>query len=361
MPDSIYLLPIQGVIGKDFKYTDVLMHINAAKNSTYIKLLVDSPGGYIGEGEKIREALVSTGKVMFAANTGDVASYAVTLFEIAPKGNRVYDPAKGQFLIHMPFVTPEDGVSGTASDLDIIAKELKKLQNNIVTEYVKATGSDMAVLEGFMNENIPLTPEQVESLGFATVQRVQLKAVAYFKPINDMDNLEITKKMGVLETLLNKVASFIMPKALMLQDVNGKEVDFGPDVQTPEQIAVGVKATVDGTPAQGDVTMASGEVYQFEAGVLKAIVPKADAPDPNAELKAENEALKAELSAMKAEAMAAKTHETESVKQLKTVQDAFAAFKNEFSTGDPAPATPGVPPVKKVAFSKADMEKQFSN
>lgn len=350
MPESIYMLPIIGVIGQDFKYTDVLMHLNAARESTYIKLIIDSPGGYTSEGEKIRQALIDSKKVMFSTNSGDVASYAVSLFSIAPRANRVFNPDKGQFLIHMPFVTPEDGVSGTADELESIAKELKKLQNNIVADYSKATGTDVSVLEGFMNENVPLTPQQVETLGFARLEQHELKAVAIYKNNLDMTNEESVKKLGVLETLLNKVVALIMPKSLMLQDVNGKELDFGADIQTPEQIAVGVKATVAGAPANGDYALASGEVYKFVSGELMEIVPAGGAPNAELEaLKAENDALKQQIAAKDTEFG---NFKLTAEKQIKEVKEEFTKFKNEFSTGDPAPNTltgdPGKPTTRKA-------------
>lgn len=343
--DGIYILPIIGTIGKDFKYTDVLLHLNAAKDSQYIKLIIDSPGGSINEGDKIKEALVNSGKVMFSANSGDVASYAVSLFNIAPKQNRVYDPAKGVFLIHMPLVLPEDGVSGTAADLEIIAKELKKIQNNIIADYVKSTGSDADVLAGFMNENVPLTPEQVETLGFATVQNhpVEIKAVAYYTNSNIMTNEENVKKLGVIESLLNKVVAFFEPKNLMVQDTAGKELDFGPEVQTIEQVIIGVKATVEGAPAEGDFVLETGETYRFAAGILTEIVPPTPAPD------AEKEQLKTDL----AEAQAKLASVSAEMSKFKAE---FLKFKNEFSEGDPlkhvSPPGDDEPTVRKAFKTK---------
>lgn len=355
MAESIYILPIIGVIGEDFKYTDVLMHLSAAKDSQYIKLVIASPGGYIDEGEKIREALVQSKKVMFATNSGDVASYAVSLFTVAPRQNRTFDPAKGVFLIHLPFVGPEDGVSGTADELDQIAQSLKKLEKNIISEYSKATGTDTAVLEGFMSEDTPLTPEQVETLGFATVKKQEYKAVALYKSNTDMTNEEVKTKLTGLESLMKKVLNFIRPKSLMVQDVNGVELDFGAAIETPDQIAAGATATVEGAPAQGEYTLASGEVYKFEGGVLTEVVPPAG--NELETLKTENAALKTEIENMKAQIAASQAQfesfKGEAEKQVKEVTEAFKLFKNQFSTGDPKPGDPKgdpEPPATRKAF-----------
>ena len=346
---SIYILPIIGIIGTDFKYTDVLMHLNAAKDSQYIKLVIDSPGGNINEGEKIKKALQDSGKVMFATNSGDVASYAVSLFEIAPASGRVYDPAKGVFMIHMPFIDPKDGVGGTASDLEIIAKELKRLQNNIISEYEKSTGATSEVLAGFMNENKPLTPEQVETLGFATVRKAdaepQFKAVAFFNNNNDMTNEETKKQFGVIETLLNKMVAFFAPKNLMVQDTTGKELDFGPDIQAPEQIVIGVKATVDGAPADGEYVFESGQVYKFVAGeLMEIIMPEAVKPDP------EKEKLKTDLADAQKQLAEAQNKLTQVDSEMTKFKAEFAKFKSEFSTGDAGPNTTGGTEEKRKAF-----------
>lgn len=357
---NIYMLPIVGVIGEDFKYPDVLMHLNAAKKYNVIKLLIDSPGGYIDEGEKIRQALVDSGKVFFSTNIGDVASYAVSLFLIAP--NRTYDSTKGTFLIHMPFVPHEDGVSGTAQEIEAIAKDLKKLQDNLVKQYTQITGTERVVIEGFMNENKPLTPEQVQSLGFARLENQKFKAVAYFKNENNMTNEEVTKKLGVIESLVNKVMNFIKPKALMIQDATGTELDFGDAVQTPEQIVVGVKATVNGTPADGDYTMPDGSVLTFEAGILTVITPAAPGPNEELEaLKAENKALKAQIEASTKAQNEIKTEFTNfkmsAEKQIKEVQTKFTDFKNQFSDGTVPGNTPGGESPKSI--TKAQLESQF--
>ena len=163
-----------------------------------------------------------------------------------------------------------------------------------------------------------------------------------------MTNEETTKRLSGIEALLNKVVAFFAPKNLMVQDATGKELDFGPEIETPEQIVVGVKATVDGVPAEGDYTMASGQVYKFVAGVLSEIMePEADEPD------AEKEQLKAELAeAQKQLAEATNKLETVSGEMVKFKAE-FAKFKAEFSTGDPkdhGDPDGGDPPAKRKAF-----------
>jgi ATP-dependent protease ClpP protease subunit len=327
----MYILPINGVIGEDFKLTDLLMHLNAAKNESVIKLIIASPGGFTDIANQMREVLEASGKLIYSTNSGDVASAAVELFLTAPKENRTFNPEKGIFLIHMPFIDPIDGgVTGTAEEIQQVADEMRLLEKDIVKYYSKKTNVSSNILEGFMKENIPLTTEQVESLGFATIIKPVFKAVAYYKSNkNEMDNKEVIEKMTGIEKLLGKVMSFIKPKNLMVQDTNGAQIDFGPDIQDPSQIVVGIPATVDGNPAEGEYVLPDGSTLVFAAGSLAEIKPTQG--DTAEALKRENEQLKAEL--------AAKSQEFDSFKQsaenqIKEITTQFKAFRNQFSSGD---------------------------
>ena len=333
---NIYMLPINGVIGEDFKYTDLLMHLNRAKDSSIIKLIINSPGGFVEEADKIRDSLENCGKSIIATNSGDVASAAVDIFLVAPKSERTFNPLRGEFLIHFPFLSPEDGgVTGTSDEIASVADDLKDMEKIFSKRYEKATGTDSNIITGFMGENIPLTPEQIEGLGFATLIKQELKAVAYYKPkINEMENKEVMKKLSAFEVILKKIASFIKPKALMLQDVNGVEIDFGNEIETPEQIVVGVKATIDGSPATDDHTMPTGEVYKFEAGELKEIVPVETENEEMQKLREENESLKTQLAESQAKAQEAETTLENVNGELTKLNKDFYAFRNQFSKGD---------------------------
>jgi hypothetical protein len=126
----------------------------------------------------------------------------------------------------------------------------------------------------------------------------------------------------------------------MIQDVTGKELDFGSEIETPEQIVVGVKATVAGTAAEGDYTMESGQVYKFVAGELKEIVE----PEAAATIDPEKEQLKADLAEAQKQLAAVQNKLTIAAEETNKFKAEFDKFKNQFSTGDPKPAAPGSDP-----------------
>ncbi len=84
----------------------------------------------------------------------------------------------------------------------------------------------------------------------------------------------VTQIMKALRVPQGQTAAQVL--MLVLQDVNGKELDFGAEIQTPELIAVGVKCTIDGAPADGTFVLGfSGMTVIFKGGTLiKIIEPK---------------------------------------------------------------------------------------
>ena len=345
--DSVYLLPINGVIGEDFTYRDLLLHLNSAKNYTTINLLINSVGGFVDEGINICEALTNSGKIITATNSGDIMSIAVSIFLTAPRQNRTFNPAKGKFLIHNPFADPSDlNFILDAETLSEMAKEMKSLENKIAKEYELKTGTPLDILKAFMNEEKYLSPEQIESLGFATIIKQPVKALALIS-LNKKDKMnekEQGEKIGRIEAALNKLLKALFPaKNMILQDVNGNELDFGEAIQAPEQIIVGVEASVAGSPASGEFILEDGTTFKFEGGKLVEIIKPEPVENPESEMAKEIEALKAELAAknlaltaMESAKNKAETDLENVRKDLKLISTDFTAFKNQFSKGDPA-------------------------
>lgn len=355
----MYILPIVGVIGEDFKMSHLLMHLKAIEqnNEQAVKIIINSPGGYTADADKMVDELDKLKILKFSTNSGDVASAAVKLFLTAPRENRTFDPRKGQFLIHMPYLDPSDGgATGTAEEIQAVADEMKKNEKKLAQAYSKKTGTGANILEGFMKENIPLTDEQIQSLGFATIIKQEFKAVAYYKNENDMTNEELDKKLSPIQAAIAKIMAFVKPKNLMVQDTTGKELDFGPDVQDPSQIVAGITATVDGQPAEGEFPMPDGSVLVFAAGTLTEVRPSA-----SAELQAANKKIEELTASLTAKEKELETFKADAQKQINEVNTQFLAFKNQFSKGkegsdggDPEGGKPADPPKNRSAFKKKE-------
>jgi ATP-dependent protease ClpP protease subunit len=358
----VYTIPVYGLIGspespddkaKYFTYNDLLLHINKAQGYDIIELDIASDGGYCDVEDKMEKILIATGKQIISKNSGNICSAASRLFTLAPKGSRLYDPSKGIFLIHNPW----GEVEGDSSDLATASKELQSIENDYAKWYSEKTGADINVIKGFMKENIPLTPEQIESLGFATIVKPVINAVAKLKSnYNQMENnKEITEKLNVFEKTLNKILASFKPKSLMIADADGKELEF-PEITTPEEITVGVKILENGTPANGEFLQTDGTTIVADNGAVTEVKPKADETQA---LKDENEALKAELEALKAEKAGTEKDVSAAVASFEKLSKEFKSFKAEFSKEDPADGTPPSDITKSKLPSKEELEKML--
>lgn len=331
----VYNIPIYGLIGspeskedkaKYFQFTDLLMHLNNARAFDTLNLDIASDGGYVDVCDKMIDAIKGTGKFITSCNSGNVCSAASKLFTLAPKGSRFFHSERGVFLIHNPWGT----VEGDSTELADAAKSLRSIETEYAKWYEAATGSDITIIQAFMSENIPLTPEQIESLGFATIVQPDIKAVAKLTLKNNlMDNKEVTEKLNGFEKTLQKVLAFFKIKALMLSDANGKELEF-PDLTDVSEVAVGVKVMENGAPANGEYPQPDGSVLKCENGILMEIIPAAGGDDLEA-IKTENEALKAEIESLKAAKVTAELEAVEATKVATEIKAEYKKFKSQFS------------------------------
>jgi ATP-dependent protease ClpP protease subunit len=363
---QMYIIPIYGLIGdaedendkdKHFTLADMAMHINAAREHDSIMLDVGSWGGSVDDADEMEVMLIATKKTLFSKNSGDVASAASKLFCLASKENRTFDPARGVFLIHNPYVAE---LTGDSAFLKEASKDLQEIEDRYAKAYAQATGADIGSIKTFMKINKPLTSEQVESLGFATIKKAEFKPVATFKKKkikndNSMKNEDIVKELSVLGKAFKGITDAVKalaPKALMLVDADGTELDF-PDIQDETMIAVDVAILQAGAPASGSFVMSDGSTIVAVEGVVTEIIPVETDDDlealktENAELKAAAEVAKTEIEAAKAETAKAETASAETQgkvdalsEEVKTVNKAIATLSGKFSKGTIKGATP---------------------
>lgn len=333
MESNIYIL---GVIGEDeqerakgnpvYTYNDALADYQRAKDSQVINLWISSPGGDLYEGKDIAKLFKSSGKIIRTHNIGDVASIAFNIYLAASKENRFYYPDKGRLLIHYPW----GEAVGNADELQEYSDQLRDEEKILVKELTQELGVDEEVLRGYMKQERFLNEDEVELLQIATIVKNEFKAVAKLKNVK-MNEKEVKEELGTIKKMLDGIKAMFKPKALLIQDVNGVQIDL-PEIETIDQLQTGISATVEGSPAEGEYTLDDGSVLKFEAGVLSEIMPPAD--DMEA-LKSENESLKKQLEDLQ-NSLNAKEKEKEdlakeSETKLKEVETTFEAFKAKFS------------------------------
>jgi hypothetical protein len=212
-------------------------------------------------------------------------------------------------MIHLPW----GGSMGTADELSLFASQLKSIEQKMVGFYKKALSiEEQAILPLLKNETW-LTGNQLTDLGFTTSQQVAIAAKAYLKPNLTMNGTFTDKDRHWMESLFTKVlAKFKHAHILnkVVQDATGAEIDFT-DLPDDGAIEIGLMATVEGQPAEGEFLLPDGSTYIFSEGELTEIIEPEEEAEAAA-LRKENKNLKRQLNTIKSEVLALKRQVTSS-------------------------------------------------
>lgn len=107
----------------------------AAENDEPITLIISSPGGHVESGDMIHDVAKFVKPRIRVLGTGWVASAGALIYVTAEKEDRYCLP-NTRFLLH----EPRGGVGGSASEIDIQAKEVLKMRERLNRIFAKATG-----------------------------------------------------------------------------------------------------------------------------------------------------------------------------------------------------------------------------
>lgn len=326
------IINIIGEIGVECLYESVIAQLNQQKEADTYLFLFDSIGGYVEEGDKIKDLILNINKPTIGKNIGNVCSIASSIYLATDK--RIWNKGKGDFLIHNPWVGE---VEGDADFLKQASESLQDTESKIEKYLSKRTGLDSNIISNLMSKNTPMNEESLIDLGFVhEFAQTEFKAVA--KLNNDKMNVDTKKleeQISGLEKVMAKIMKFVkpVPKAIMLQDASGVELYF-PDVEEGTDPTVGDKVTVDGKPADGSFVMPDGSTMTVSEGVVSEILPAEE--DDVESLKARIAELEKEAAENAAAALAketeAKEKETEFIAQsqefAKTLSDVKASIKS---------------------------------
>lgn len=334
----------KGDVGFEITMETLMPHIEAGK-----EIILDTFGGDLWEALaiydtfKVRNLNPNIGIIGTCASAG-------TIILLATENRWISENSRG--LIHNPWTW----VEGDDQDMRNKAGELEKEKLNIANIYANVSGKSVDEILILMKKEVLLNADEMIAYNFAKSKtnkfenldnsQTDKKAMADKK---EKTNDEIKNEIGGIRKILNSLSRIIAgAKNLMLQDVNGVELDFGDAIETQEQIEVGTTATVDGAPATGDYTMADGTVFTFEAGAITVITlpENEDDTEDMENLKAENEALKTENEDLKASVENSKV-ELEKInakysEQITEVKNKLDTLEGKFSDDKPNPNTPSI-------------------
>ena len=111
----------------------------AGESDKPIRVIINSPGGHVESGDTIHDMIRFCGATVKVIGTGWVASAGAHIFLGAKRENRLCLP-NTRFLLHQP----AGGVRGQASDIQIEAEEIIKMQERVNRMIALETGAKVS-------------------------------------------------------------------------------------------------------------------------------------------------------------------------------------------------------------------------
>lgn len=130
-----------------------------------ITLYVGSPGGHVESGDTIFDLIQFVKPVVRVVGTGWVGSIATHIYLAAERDNRYCLP-NTRFLIHQP----AGGFGGTASDVEIHAREIVKTRERINRIIAERTGQPIERIARDTDRDYWMDPQ--ESVEYGIVGRI---------------------------------------------------------------------------------------------------------------------------------------------------------------------------------------------
>ncbi|PZQ62468.1 MAG: ATP-dependent Clp protease proteolytic subunit [Phenylobacterium zucineum] len=132
----------------------------ASENDKPIRVIINSPGGHVESGDTIHDMIRFCGVPVKVIGTGWVASAGAHIYLGATKENRLCLP-NTRFLLHQP----AGGVRGQASDIQIEAEEIIKMQERVNRLIARETGQTYERIVKDTQRNFWMSAEQAVEYG----------------------------------------------------------------------------------------------------------------------------------------------------------------------------------------------------
>lgn len=120
----------------------------AAESDEPITVYINSQGGHVEAGDTIHDLVRFVRCPVRMIGTGWVASAAALIFVAVPRENRLCLP-NTRFLLHQP----AGGSGGTASDIEIEAKEILRMRDRLNRIFARETGQPLERIEEDTHRN----------------------------------------------------------------------------------------------------------------------------------------------------------------------------------------------------------------
>jgi ATP-dependent Clp protease protease subunit len=135
----------------------------AAASDDDIRIFVNSPGGHVESGDSIHDMVKFIKPKVWMIATGWAASAGSLIFVSVPKERRLCLP-NTRFLLHQP----SGGTRGMASDIEIQAREIIRMNERLNRIYAEATGQPVEKIAKDTDRDYWLSAEEAKDYGLVS-------------------------------------------------------------------------------------------------------------------------------------------------------------------------------------------------
>ncbi len=146
-----------------------LLYLDSTDTGKDISIYINSPGGSVYAGLGIYDTMQYVASDVSTLCTGIAASMAAVLLVAGEKGKR-FALKHSRVMIHQPM----GGAQGQASDIEITAREIKKLKDELYNIIADHSGQPFDKVEKDSDRDYWMTSQ--EALDYGMIDRVLVKA-----------------------------------------------------------------------------------------------------------------------------------------------------------------------------------------
>ncbi|OHA15457.1 MAG: ATP-dependent Clp endopeptidase, proteolytic subunit ClpP [Candidatus Taylorbacteria bacterium RIFCSPLOWO2_12_FULL_43_20] len=137
-----------------------LLFLQSEDPKKEISLYINSPGGVIYAGLAIVDTMNHIKNDVSTVCVGIAASMGAVILSAGAKGKRMALP-NAEIMIHQPL----GGAEGQASDIEITARHILKLRENLNALLAKNTGKPLSQIEKDVDRNFFMSSEEAKKYG----------------------------------------------------------------------------------------------------------------------------------------------------------------------------------------------------
>jgi len=142
------------------RVTAQLLAMSADSADKPVTMILNSQGGHVEAGDTLHDIIRFVPAPVRMVGTGWVASAGALIFVSVPRERRFCLP-NTRFLLHQP----AGGMGGTASDIEIEAREILKMRDRLNRIFAHETGQPLSRIEDDTHRNFWLAADEAKEYG----------------------------------------------------------------------------------------------------------------------------------------------------------------------------------------------------